>query len=102
MASHELGPYWTPRSGRTCKRHHQSHLGRYRVMALNVEFRHGPRELRSLQEWEQRLFIPARTLLHHASQGKLKLFVRPPFMAAVEYALFRVDEAAGPLTREPF
>ena len=70
-------------------------------MPLNLEFRQSRREFRSLQEWEQRLSIPARTLLHHASQGRLNLFVRPPAMA-VEYALFRADEAASPLTQGPF
>lgn len=69
-------------------------------MLHDIEFRQGAREQRSLREWEQRLSIPARSLLHHASQGRLKLFVQPP-PKAVEYALFRVDEDASPLTQGP-
>lgn len=69
-------------------------------MPLNVEIRPGSRELRPLQDWEKRLSIPARTLLHHASEEKLKLFVRPP-PTEFAYAIFRVHESASPLTKGP-
>lgn len=69
-------------------------------MLSDLEIRYGPRECRSLKGWEQRLSIPARSLLHHASQGRLDVFISPP-LRQVQYALLRVTEDARPLTEGP-
>jgi hypothetical protein len=44
----------------------------------SLRFSHSEQEFQPLGEWAKRLSIPARTLLHHGSQGDLRLFTLPP------------------------
>lgn len=66
-------------------------------MAFDSKFALAPLEARSLAEWEKQLPIPARTLLHHASQGDLDLYIRRP-LRAPEWALTRLHAEAAPLS----
>ena len=49
----------------------------------DIHLNHSELEYQSLREWAKRLSIPAGTLLHHGSQGDLRLFTFPPY--AVDY-----------------
>lgn len=47
-------------------------------MSLNdLRFSHSEHDFQPLAEWAKRLSVPARTLLHHGSQGELRLFTLP-------------------------
>ena len=70
-------------------------------MPFDSKFTLSPREARSIQEWGKQLLIPARTLLHHASQGELKVHIRRP-LGAAEWALVRLDESAMPLDTKTY
>ncbi|MEO7068062.1 MAG: hypothetical protein ABI114_14210 [Rhodanobacter sp.] len=43
-----------------------------------IPLSHSEQEFRPLGEWAKRLSIPAETLLHHGSQGDLRLFTSAP------------------------
>lgn len=50
-----------------------------RSMSLDdLRFSHSEQEFQPLSEWAKRLSVPAKTLLHHGSQGDLGLFTLPP------------------------
>lgn len=65
-------------------------------MAFDYKFDLAPQDTRSLPEWEKKLQIPTLTLLHHASQGHIKTYVRRP-LKVLEWAFVRMDSAATPL-----
>jgi hypothetical protein len=44
----------------------------------DIRFSQSSYEFRSLVQWAKELSIPVRTLLHHSSQGHLRLFALPP------------------------
>ena len=64
--------------------------------AFGIDLDNGPFAFRTLEQWEKKLRIPARTLLHHAAQGRLAVFVQRPFQP-VRYFIVRTDTAASPL-----
>lgn len=64
--------------------------------AFGIDLDNGPFAFRTLEQWEKKLRIPARTLLHHATQGRLAVFVQRPFQP-VRYFIVRTDPTASPL-----
>jgi hypothetical protein len=44
----------------------------------DLRFSHSEQDFQPLGEWAKRLSVPAKTLLHHGSQGDLRLFTLPP------------------------